>query len=87
MRPRGAYQAIGTVDGSYRVWQNAAWRTPQGRRRAGLTLLRDVAREIAVRLPGLIKDRTVVTVEGGPHNIACTRPEAVNKALLDFLAT
>ncbi len=24
------------------------------------------------RLPGLIKDLTVVTVEGGPHNIAWT---------------
>jgi non-heme chloroperoxidase len=39
----------------------------------------------AARLPGLIKDLTVVTVEGGPHNIAWTHPEIVNKALLDFL--
>ncbi|MFE3001450.1 alpha/beta fold hydrolase [Nocardia sp. NPDC059246] len=40
----------------------------------------------AARLPGLIKDLTVVTVEGGPHNIAWTHPEIVNPALLDFLA-
>ncbi|GGM14546.1 arylesterase [Streptomyces fumigatiscleroticus] len=39
----------------------------------------------AKRLPGLIKDLTFVTVEGGPHNIAWTHPEEVNKALLDFL--
>ncbi|MEW2290121.1 alpha/beta hydrolase [Streptomyces sp. NPDC047841] len=40
----------------------------------------------AQRLPGLIKDLTFVTVEGGPHNIAWTHPEEVNTALLDFLA-
>lgn len=40
----------------------------------------------AARLPGLIKDLEFVTVEGGPHNIAWTHPEEVNKALLDFLA-
>jgi len=40
----------------------------------------------AARLPALIKDLTVVTVEGGPHNIAWTHPEIVNPALLDFLA-
>jgi non-heme chloroperoxidase len=40
----------------------------------------------AARLPNLIKDLTVVTIEGGPHNIAWTHPEIVNKALLDFLA-
>jgi non-heme chloroperoxidase len=39
----------------------------------------------AARLPGLIKDLTVVTVEGGPHNVAWTHPEIVNPALLDFL--
>ncbi|MFI6930779.1 alpha/beta fold hydrolase [Streptomyces sp. NPDC050287] len=39
----------------------------------------------AKRLPELIKDLTFVTVEGGPHNIAWTHPEEVNKALLDFL--
>jgi len=40
----------------------------------------------AKRLPGLIKDLTFVTVEGGPHNIAWTHPDVVNPALLDFLA-
>jgi hypothetical protein len=28
-----------------------------------------------------------VVVEGGPHNIAWTHPEEVNRALLDFLAS
>jgi non-heme chloroperoxidase len=41
----------------------------------------------AARLPGLIKDLTFVTVEGGPHNIAWTHPDEVNSALLSFLAT
>jgi non-heme chloroperoxidase len=41
----------------------------------------------AARLPGLIKDLTLVTVEGGPHNIAWTHADVVNPALLDFLAT
>jgi non-heme chloroperoxidase len=40
----------------------------------------------AARLPGLIKDLEVVTVEGGPHNIAWTHPDEVNSALLAFLA-
>ena len=40
----------------------------------------------AARLPGLIKDLKVVTVEGGPHNIAWTHSDVVNPALLDFLA-
>jgi len=40
----------------------------------------------AARLPGLIKDLSVVTVEGGPHNIAWTHPDIVNPALLSFLA-
>src|ERR1700736_2989461 len=40
----------------------------------------------AARLPGLIDDLEVVTVEGGPHNIAWTHPGEVNGALLDFLA-
>ena len=40
----------------------------------------------AARLPGLIKDLTFVTVEGGPHNITWTHPEVVNPALLEFLA-
>jgi non-heme chloroperoxidase len=39
----------------------------------------------AGRLPGLIDDLTVVTVNGGPHNIAWTHPDVVNPALLDFL--
>jgi non-heme chloroperoxidase len=39
----------------------------------------------AARLPGLIKDLTFVTVEGGPHNVAWTFPDVVNPALLDFL--
>jgi non-heme chloroperoxidase len=40
----------------------------------------------AARLPGLIKDLTVVTVEGGPHNITWTHPDEVNEALLAFLS-
>jgi non-heme chloroperoxidase len=40
----------------------------------------------AKRLPGLIDDLKLVTVEDGPHNIAWTHPDEVNKALLDFLA-
>jgi non-heme chloroperoxidase len=39
----------------------------------------------AQRLPGLIKDLTVVTVKDGPHHIAWTHPDVVNPALLDFL--
>ncbi len=39
----------------------------------------------AKRLPALVKDLTLVTVEGGPHNIAWTHPEVVNPALLDFV--
>jgi non-heme chloroperoxidase len=39
----------------------------------------------AKRLPGLIKDLKFVTVEGGPHNIAWTHSDEVNKALLDFV--
>jgi non-heme chloroperoxidase len=40
----------------------------------------------AKRLPGLIKNLRLVTVEGGPHNIGWTHPDEVNKALLEFLA-
>ncbi len=40
----------------------------------------------AARLPGLIKDLELVTVHGGPHNIAWTHPDEVNSALLGFLA-
>jgi len=39
----------------------------------------------AERLPGLIKDLKLVTVEGGPHNIGWTHPDEVNNALLAFL--
>jgi non-heme chloroperoxidase len=39
----------------------------------------------AKRLPGLINDLQFVTVEGGPHNIAWTHSEEVNKALLGFV--
>jgi non-heme chloroperoxidase len=37
------------------------------------------------RLPGLIKDVRLVVVEGGPHAIAWTHADQVNRALLDFL--
>jgi non-heme chloroperoxidase len=40
----------------------------------------------AKRLPGLIADLKLVTIEGGPHNIGWTHPEESNKALLEFLA-
>jgi non-heme chloroperoxidase len=40
----------------------------------------------AARLPGLIKDLTLVTIDGGPHNIGWTHPQQVNPALLQFLA-
>jgi non-heme chloroperoxidase len=40
----------------------------------------------AERLPGLVADLQLITVEGGPHNIAWTHPDEVNKALLEFLA-
>jgi non-heme chloroperoxidase len=39
----------------------------------------------AARLPALIADCTLVSVEGGPHNIGWTFPEEVNTALLDFI--
>jgi non-heme chloroperoxidase len=39
----------------------------------------------AARLPGLIADMRLVTVEGGPHNIAWTHPDEVNEALMTFL--
>jgi non-heme chloroperoxidase len=40
----------------------------------------------ASRLPGLVKDLKLITVEGGPHHLGWTHPEEVNAALLDFLA-
>jgi non-heme chloroperoxidase len=39
----------------------------------------------AARLPGLINDLEVVTIEGGPHNVAWTHADEVNEALLRFL--
>jgi len=39
----------------------------------------------AKRLPALVGDLKLVTVEGGPHNIGWTHPEEVNKAVLEFL--
>ena len=39
----------------------------------------------AARRPGLISDVKLVTVEGGPHNIAWTHPDEVNTALPEFL--
>jgi non-heme chloroperoxidase len=38
------------------------------------------------RLPGLIADVKLVAVDGGPHNIAWTHPDEVNRPLLEFLA-
>jgi non-heme chloroperoxidase len=40
----------------------------------------------ANRLPGLIADLRYEVIPGGPHNIAWTHPELVNRHLLDFLA-
>ena len=40
----------------------------------------------AERLPALIEDVRLVRVEGGPHHIAWTHPEEVNRPLLEFLA-
>ncbi len=40
----------------------------------------------ARRLPGLVDDLRLVTVDGGPHNIGWTHHDEVSKALLDFLA-
>ncbi len=39
----------------------------------------------AERLPDLIKDMRLVTIEGGPHAIGWTHPDEVNRALLAFL--
>ncbi len=38
------------------------------------------------RLPGMIKDMRLVTIDGGPHAIAWTHADQVNQALLDFVA-
>jgi non-heme chloroperoxidase len=37
------------------------------------------------RLPGLIEDMKLVTIEGGPHAISWTHADQVNKALLEFV--
>jgi non-heme chloroperoxidase len=37
------------------------------------------------RLPGLIKDMELITIEGGPHAIAWTHTLQLNKALLQFV--
>ena len=37
-------------------------------------------------LSGLIKDMHLVVIDGGPHAIAWTHADQVNRALLDFLA-
>jgi non-heme chloroperoxidase len=37
------------------------------------------------RLPGMIADMQLVTIEGGPHAIAWTHSDQVNKALLQFI--
>jgi non-heme chloroperoxidase len=39
----------------------------------------------AERLPGLIKDMELITIEGGPHAIAWTHTLQVNNALLQFV--
>jgi len=41
----------------------------------------------ARRLPGLLKNLRLVSVEGGPHNICWTHPDEVNTAILEFLAS
>ena len=38
------------------------------------------------RLPGLIKDVKLVVIEGGPHAIAWTHADQVNRALYEFLS-
>ena len=40
----------------------------------------------AARLPALLDDVELVAIEGGPHNIAWTHADEVNKELLEFLA-
>jgi non-heme chloroperoxidase len=39
------------------------------------------------RLPGLIKDLELVAIKDGPHAIAWTHADQVNKALLQFIGT
>ena len=40
----------------------------------------------AKRLPDLVANLKLISVDGGPHNIGWTHPEESNKALLEFLA-
>jgi non-heme chloroperoxidase len=40
----------------------------------------------AKRLPDLVQDLRLVTVDGGPHNICWTHSDEVNTALLEFLS-
>ena len=39
----------------------------------------------AARLPALLDDVKLVAIDAGPHNIAWTHPDEVNRALLEFL--
>jgi non-heme chloroperoxidase len=41
----------------------------------------------AKRLPGMIADMNLVTIQGGPHAICWTHADEVNKALLDFVSS
>jgi non-heme chloroperoxidase len=41
----------------------------------------------AKRLPGMIPDMNLVTIEGGPHAICWTHADEVNRALLDFVTS
>src|SRR5262249_27885936 len=41
----------------------------------------------AQRLPNLIKEMQLVTIDGAPHNFVWTHSEEVNRVLLDFVAT
>jgi non-heme chloroperoxidase len=38
------------------------------------------------RLPGTMKDMELMVIEGGPHAIAWTHADRLNRALLDFIA-
>ena len=38
------------------------------------------------RLPGMIKDMQMVTIDGGPHGICWTHADQVNAALMKFMA-
>ena len=40
----------------------------------------------AARMPDLVKDLEFITIEGGPHNLAWTHADEVNRALLDFIS-